>query len=77
MQWVDILQDLTGWQAARLGSGWANTEAELGVSLPDDFKEGIGGQEHDAPPIPKPPPTPGPGPVRGIRAARCRTEDPF
>lgn len=39
MQWVDLLQDLTGWQGARWERDWADTEAELGVSLPDDFKE--------------------------------------
>lgn len=39
MQWVDLLQDLTGWWEPRWECDWTETEAALGTSLPSDYKE--------------------------------------
>jgi hypothetical protein len=38
-QWVDRLLELTGWDQPRWECEWGETEAELGVSLPADYKE--------------------------------------
>jgi hypothetical protein len=38
-QWVDRLLELTGWDQPRWECEWGETEAELGVSLPSDYKE--------------------------------------
>ena len=39
MLWVERLQDVTGWKRPPHQGDWAATEAELGVSLPEDYKE--------------------------------------
>ncbi|NUP45882.1 MAG: SMI1/KNR4 family protein, partial [Catenulispora sp.] len=39
MQWVERLQEATGWTQPAQQGDWAPTEAELGVSLPQDYKE--------------------------------------
>jgi hypothetical protein len=38
-EWVDRLLELTGWSEPAWECEWAETEAELGVSLPSDYKE--------------------------------------
>jgi hypothetical protein len=38
-QWIDRLVELTGWNEPRWECEWTQTEAELGVSLPSDYKE--------------------------------------
>ncbi|RAO37305.1 hypothetical protein PSN13_01286 [Micromonospora saelicesensis] len=39
MNWVDRIVEETGWRQEPEGPGWEQTEAELGVALPTDFKE--------------------------------------
>jgi hypothetical protein len=39
MQWVDRIQEATGWREARWECDWGPTEVALGVSLPIDYKE--------------------------------------
>lgn len=39
MEWVDRLQELTGWQRRSWECDWEETEAVLGLSLPADYKE--------------------------------------
>ncbi|GHE62113.1 hypothetical protein GCM10014715_14610 [Streptomyces spiralis] len=39
MEWLDRLQEATGWQGPRYACDWAGAEAELGTALPADWKE--------------------------------------
>jgi hypothetical protein len=39
MQWVDRLQEATGWQEPRRECDWPAAESTLGTSLPADYKE--------------------------------------
>lgn len=39
MSWVDRLQEVTGWHQESLVVDWVELEAELGVPLPEDYKE--------------------------------------
>jgi hypothetical protein len=39
VQWVDRLQEVTGWQRPRRECEWTATESELGTSFPVDYKE--------------------------------------
>lgn len=39
MQWVDRLQDVTGWQEPRWECDWRSVESDLGMALPGDYKE--------------------------------------
>jgi hypothetical protein len=38
MQWVDRLQDATGWRGTRWECDWGSVESAVGVTLPDDYK---------------------------------------
>jgi hypothetical protein len=39
VEWLDRLQEATGWQGPRREHAWASVEAELGTELPGDWKE--------------------------------------
>lgn len=39
VQWVDRLQEVTGWRGPRYEAEWTATEAALGTALPPDYKE--------------------------------------
>jgi hypothetical protein len=39
MEWVDRLQEVTGWKASRWACDWDVVERELGTRLPCDYKE--------------------------------------
>lgn len=39
MEWVDRLQEATGWQEPRWECDWEAIESALGTSLPTDYKE--------------------------------------
>lgn len=39
MTWVDQIVEVTGWRGEPVEYGWDREEAELGVTLPSDFKE--------------------------------------
>jgi hypothetical protein len=39
MQWVDRLQEVTGWQEPRWECDWRSVESDLGTALPGDYKE--------------------------------------
>jgi SUKH superfamily protein len=39
MDWVDMIQEATGWHGSRWRCDWREAESELGVSLPSDYKE--------------------------------------
>ena len=39
MTWIDQIVEATGWREEPVEYGWDREEAELGVTLPSDFKE--------------------------------------
>lgn len=39
MEWVQRLQELAGWQGQAWECDWRETESQIGVSLPPDYKE--------------------------------------
>jgi hypothetical protein len=39
MQWVDRLQEVTGWQEPWWECDWRSVESDLGTALPGDYKE--------------------------------------
>lgn len=39
MEWVQRLQELTGWQGPAWECDWRETESQIGVPLPADYKE--------------------------------------
>lgn len=39
VEWVDRLQEATGWRGSRWECDWEVVESSLGISLPSDYKE--------------------------------------